>query len=170
MSVFLDKLPCSIPVWFRQHWEDLLHPGIWFGWPCVGRHLNNTIMDEIFTEIMEEKEDVLKIKIYDMIKVQVFKESHKTYDKISQFLQCLIWEISCNFCGLMRKYICSSTYIAAYVHTMNFTIHITYWRKRSLAWKIATHESWNSWKFWINVLLISVLNVERRMPKFEIRY
>ena len=44
-------------------------------------------MDEIFTEIMEEKEDVLKIKIYDIhIKVQVFKASHKTYDKISQFL------------------------------------------------------------------------------------
>jgi len=63
-------------------------------------------MDEIFTEIMEEKEDVLKIKIYDIhIKVQVFKASHKTYDKISQFLQCLIWEISPNFCGLMSKYI-----------------------------------------------------------------
>ena len=113
-NIFLHKLPCFIPVWFRQHWEDLLHPGIWFGWLCVDLRLNNTIMDEIFTEIMEEKEDELKIKKYEMIKVQVFKESHKTYDKISHFLQCLIWEISSNFCGLMRKYIVVHTHYELY--------------------------------------------------------
>jgi len=38
-------------------------------------------MAEIFTEIMKEKKDVLQSKLFDMIKVQVFKEFHKIKTK-----------------------------------------------------------------------------------------
>jgi len=38
-------------------------------------------MAEIFTEIMKEKKDVLQSKLFEMIKVQVFKEFHKNKTK-----------------------------------------------------------------------------------------